>query len=241
MITLIQLKQVIRDKRFIFFALVIPVIWYILMVKLPLSGPNVLGHFTLFLIASLIGILGNSIVTFSKRISAGRQYYLTQIRHSRYSIWRYMIDQLIIQSCLNLLIILLITVAGLLLRSLTLDTNFISALGLLLILSVYFSVIGFWFGLTFSSVTINNGSTPLMFGLALMIVPFSGFTHGTFTDVITKVQSILPPYYFYQFFNQLFANQTTSIILLKFGATVLVTLIPFILGIRFKLFNKTVD
>lgn len=235
MITWIQLKQVLRNKRFFFFTIIFPAAWYVLP---SVVNPNLMDPLIAFLIASLMGIIGNSIVTFSKRISAGRQFYLAQARLSHYSIWRYMLSQLIIQACLNLLIIMAITVLGIALQTLPINLSYWCALLWLSALGLYFSVIGFWFGISFSPTTVDVGSTPLMFLFGLMIVPFSLFSAGAFTVGITKVQELLPPYYFYQFFHQWLTNQATDGILWKFSLAVLVTLVPFLVGVRLRLFGK---
>ncbi|CAM3117749.1 ABC transporter [Lactiplantibacillus plajomi] len=237
MITWIQLKQVLRNKRFIFFTIVFPATWYLLP---SVVNPRMMDPFIAFLIASLMGIIGNSIVTFSKRISAGRQFYLAQARLSRYSVWRYMFSQLIIQVCLHLLIILAITLLGVALKTLPINVNYWCAVLWLSVLGLYFSVIGFWFGMSFSPMTVDVGSTPLMFLFALMIVPFSLFSTSTLTGIIAKVQALLPPYYFYQFFHQWLTNQATDGILWKFGLSALLTLIPFMVALRLRLFGRKI-
>ncbi len=95
MITLIQLKQVARNRRFLFFTILFPALWYLMMAKL-LNFPRASANYQLVLLvlAILIGILGNSIVTFSKRISSNRRFYFLQARTSQYSIWNYMGAQL---------------------------------------------------------------------------------------------------------------------------------------------------
>lgn len=238
MITWIQLKQVLRNKRFIFFTIVFPATWYLLP---SVVNPRMMDPFIAFLIASLMGILGNAIVTFSKRLSAGRQFYLAQARLSHYSIWRYLLSQLIIQIGLHLLIILVITLLGIGLQTLTIDRNYWDAVLWLSALGIYFSVIGFWFGISFSSTTVDVGSTPLMFLFALMIVPFSWFSTGMFTGVITKIQEFLPPYYFYQFFYTQLTHQAASGHLWKFGLSALITLMPFLVGLRLRLFGGEVS
>ena len=235
MITWIQLKQVLRNKRFIFFTIIFPAACYLLP---SVVNPHMMDPFVAFLIASLMGIIGNSIVTFSKRISGGRQFYLAQARLSHYSIWRYMASQLVIQVCLHLLIILVITLLGIGLQTLALNVTYWEAVLWLSALGVYFSVIGFWFGISFSSVTVDVASTPLMFLFGVMIVPFSWLSTGAVTGIIIKVQEFLPPYYFYQFFYQHLVNQVTGDVLWKFGLSALVTLLPFLVGLRLRLFSR---
>ena len=66
MISLIQFKQVLRNKRFILFTLFIPVTWYMILNNLQGDMmPNILLSIAVF-----IGVIGNSLATFSKRISS---------------------------------------------------------------------------------------------------------------------------------------------------------------------------
>lgn len=112
MITLIQLKQVARNRRFLFFTILFPALWYLMMAKL-LNFPRASANYQLVLLvlAILIGILGNSIVTFSKRISSNRHFYFLQARTSQYSIWNYMGTQLSVQLILNLTITVILIIS----------------------------------------------------------------------------------------------------------------------------------
>ncbi|MFV5772200.1 ABC transporter, partial [Pediococcus acidilactici] len=66
MISLIQFKQVLRNKRFILFTLFIPVTWYMILNNLQDDVmPNIFLSIAIF-----IGVIGNSLATFSKRISS---------------------------------------------------------------------------------------------------------------------------------------------------------------------------
>ena len=71
MISLIQFKQVLRNKRFILFTLFIPVTWYMILNNLQGDMmPNILLSIAVF-----IGVIGNSLATFSKRISSEIEFY----------------------------------------------------------------------------------------------------------------------------------------------------------------------
>ena len=62
----IQLKQVLRNKRFVLFTIILPIGWYIFFYQLQkgISPSILLG------IAVFIGVIGNSLATFSKRIAS---------------------------------------------------------------------------------------------------------------------------------------------------------------------------
>ena len=62
----IQLKQVLRNRRFFLFTILLPGIWYVFMIQVASTSLPATGNFqlALLLLALLMGILGNSIVTF---------------------------------------------------------------------------------------------------------------------------------------------------------------------------------
>ena len=163
MITAIQLKQVIRNRRFLIFTIIFPTLWYWMMIKLINVPHNQTFQLILLVLTLLIGILGNSIVTFSKRIASNRRFYFLQARISQYSIWRYMCSQLITQVILNLVITILLVLLACILQTINFNHSTWLALGLVNILGIYLSVIGFAFGISFDRTSIDAGSTPLMF------------------------------------------------------------------------------
>ncbi len=108
MITEIQLKQVLRNRRFLIFTIIFPTSWYWMMIKITNMPQKSPFQLILLILALLIGILGNSIVTFSKRIASNRRFYFLQARISHYSIWKYLISQLITQLILNMIITIIL-------------------------------------------------------------------------------------------------------------------------------------
>ena len=234
MITLIQLKQVARNRRFLFFTILFPALWYLMMAKL-LNFPRASANYQLVLLvlAILIGILGNSIVTFSKRISSNRHFYFLQARTSQYSIWNYMGTQLSVQLILNLTITVILIILACLLQ--TIHFNRVAWLSFVLanMFGVYLSVIGFTFGTSFERTAIDAGSTPLMFLLATFIVPWKVFLPAnTMVDFMTAIQEIFPSYYAYQMVQQdgqLWKN------IGMFATSFVITLLPFFIAIAAKL------
>lgn len=69
MIKWLEIKNTFRNKRFILFTLLLPSFWYLFMLgfsdSFKLHGQSI--NYILYLTAALIGISGNSIVTFSKK------------------------------------------------------------------------------------------------------------------------------------------------------------------------------
>jgi|GEM_PF-6509198 putative membrane protein len=88
MIMKIQLRQVLRNKRFLIFTIFVPVIWYIFIYNVQKGiVPNIM-----FGIAVFIGIIGNSMATFSKRISSNIDFFSFESKFTKYSVKRYLLD-----------------------------------------------------------------------------------------------------------------------------------------------------
>lgn len=232
-ITTIQLKQVLRNRRFILFTILLPGIWYLFMIKViapavPHNGKYQIG---LLLLALLMGIIGNSIVTFSKRISGGKQFYLLQSHISHYSIWRYMLTQLVSQLIVNFLITAIIILLAVGLRSVTFTAINLLSILLINVLGIYLSVIGFTIGIIFDAPTVDAGGTPIMFILMFFIIPWNSFyiTNG-FAKIFTVIQKLFPCYYIYANIDHLTVNN-----LVMFSVTFIVTILPFIILIYYKL------
>ena len=67
----IQLKQVLRNKRFVLFTIILPIGWYIFFYQLQKGvSPSILLGIAVF-----IGVIGNSLATFSKRIASDIGFY----------------------------------------------------------------------------------------------------------------------------------------------------------------------
>ena len=100
---MIQLKQVLRNKRFLLFTIFVPVIWYVFISNVQKGVlPNIV-----FGIAVFIGIIGNSLATFSKRIATNIEFYSFESRFTRYAVKDYLLDQMLVQLALNTLIFML--------------------------------------------------------------------------------------------------------------------------------------
>ncbi|MFR0549977.1 lantibiotic ABC transporter permease, partial [Limosilactobacillus reuteri subsp. suis] len=170
----IQLKQVLRNRRFFLFTILLPGIWYVFMIQVASTSLPATGNFrlALLLLALLMGILGNSIVTFSKRICSNKDFYILQSHISHYSLWNYLFSQLITQVIINLFITIVIMILAIFLH--TIEFNFITITSILLtnIIGIYLSVIGFAIGLSFDAPTVDAAGTPILFIIAIFITPW---------------------------------------------------------------------
>ncbi|MCF6514609.1 hypothetical protein GSH19_00210 [Lactobacillus sp. S2-2] len=195
MIKKIQLKQVIRNKRFIFFTLLIPAFWYILMFNLNSIWQK---NDTLYLLtlSTCIGIIGNSLITFGKRVSNKKNYYEIHFKISNYSVFNYLKDSMTIQIILNTLIIVLLILLATIMQPLSINLKFFTIFILLEIIGLYLSLIGFTIGLLMKSSVLDALNFPMMIFAMFLVIPFHLFTKNIIIfEIINKMQQIFPTYY----------------------------------------------
>ena len=229
MIKILQLKEVLRNKRFISFTIIIPIFWFLLITKMmPDSQLN--GYIALS-IASLIGIIGNSITTFSKRINITKNYYMLQNKTSHYSISKFLIDQTIIQTLLNLLILVIMILIG----SISISENILLMSIFIILIGWYFSFIGFFLGITNNKQALEALGFPSVMLGALTIFPFSMYHfENHFVKLVLYIQRIFPGYYLNKI---MFAiSQKTSLHndVILFFVTIALTLTPLIISLKNK-------
>ncbi|ASN13571.1 MULTISPECIES: ABC transporter [Latilactobacillus] len=223
MIKLIQIKQVLRNKRFLLFTMFIPVTWYFLLYNLQHDLPPIM----LLGIAVFIGIIGNSLATFSKRISSNSEFYIFQSRISNYTIKRYFLDQGIVQFVLNFLIFAVVLLVAILFFHLKVSYQLLEQFGLLMVMGLYFSAIGFVMGMRLDSKIIDTVSFPIIIIAAMTIVPFSQIGTGNFIELISKAQMIFPGYYYNNLMQNVIKGSTvnTTDVLLFIG-TIILNILP---------------
>lgn len=214
MIKKIQLRQVMRNKRFIFFTLLIPAFWYILMFNITSNWQKTNGLYLLTL-SVCIGIIGNSLITFGKRISNSKKYYEIHFKISNYSVFKYLLDSLIIQFILNTLIIALISFLAIIIQHVSLNINFILIIILLEMIGIYLSLIGFSIGLLMDPKVLDTLNFPMMIIAMILVVPFHLFSDNILIFfILTKLQQIFPTYYLIEISNN--SNYLQNIIFLYF-------------------------
>ncbi|MDF2536499.1 MAG: hypothetical protein K0R18_2661 [Bacillales bacterium] len=228
MIEWIQIKEVLRNKRFLMFTIFIPACWYIILAKF--SGEQHGLHANTILgLAALIGIIGNSLTTFSKRISGTRHFFEFQTRVSEYSQGRYLFDQLLVQTLLNLLIFVLMLLVGIVLNNISINKSMLVIALLSIFMGWYFSAVGFFMGFKLKAQTLDAASFPVIIFGALTIVPFSDFhSTNTFLKIIIDIQKVFPGYYYNKIIDQLSSNKDilTNISMLLLMSVI--TLLPFL-------------
>ncbi|MBW1606313.1 hypothetical protein [Lactobacillus sp. Sy-1] len=246
MIKLLQIKTVLRNKRFIFFTILIPNCWLIALSMMLFDtgthnyfGSEVSYKYIIFATCCLIGISGNSLVTFSKRINSSREYYLLQFKITHYTVWNWLADSLLTQLILNLMISIILFIVGIFLHVTTLNWTILILILLSNAVGIYLSLIGFALGILVRNKTLDAIGFPLMILMAFLIIPFNHFTTGSFVDLITLAQKLFPGYYTYNIISNLSdATAINSADMIAFFVSMMVTSFPFIIILALKLSNN---
>ncbi|RMC49510.1 hypothetical protein [Lactobacillus sp. ESL0228] len=232
MIKWLQLKNILHNPRFIVFTIIIPICWYILMLN---AIPSYTGiNYAIFLIACLWGIVGNSVVTFGKRINTGKQYYALKDKTSFYSLGHYLFDQVLLQLILNLIIIMANIIIGVGCSKIKFDDKLIICMLLLSSAGIYSSVIGFTLGMLLQEDTLDELTFFLMLIMMMVISPFELFKQDTFTKWLTNLQKMFPFHYIFCAVNDLLTRQSFVKDLALLCLTFVVTLIPWLIIIWWK-------
>ena len=193
MTTMIQLKQVLRNKRFVLFTILIPLAWYLFIYNVQKDVvPNILLGIAVF-----IGIIGNSLATFSKRISSNIGFYSFESSFSRYGLKNFLLDQTLVQVFLNALIFAVVLIFAVLYAHFPLHGSLVIQFLLLSVMGIYFSIIGFVLGVRVDAKILDTVGFPIIVLAAMTIMPFASFgADGSFINVVTKVQQFFPGYYY---------------------------------------------
>lgn len=231
MITWIEIKDTFRNKRFILFTVVFPLAWYLMMLSV-FNGTahHSVNRYLWFTIAAIIGISGNSVVTFSKKICDTYQFYKLQSQTSHYSIKRWITDQFIVQVILNACIVFVILFAGVLFKSLSINLSLVMLVILLLIMGLYLNAIGFLIGIYMDQKTIAALSMPLSMGFGVLMIRWDTVTaaNGILIKIISVMQQFFPGYYIFDYIKKIEQSQSVNQSLFKFLLSVLLIAIPFI-------------
>lgn len=205
---LIQLKQVLDNKRFLLFTIFIPVAWYVFLYNIQQGiTPNIMLGIAVF-----IGIIGNSLATFSKRISSNIHFYSFESKFSKYTVKNYLLDQTLVQLVLNTLIFIVVLTVGVIFFSFPLNSQLVVQFFLLTIMGIYFSIIGFVIGVRLDEKIIDTVSFPVIILASMTIIPFASLgAEGGFMELIGKVQMIFPGYYYTSIVNALATSTSIDI------------------------------
>ena len=208
MINMIQLKQVLRNKRFLLFTTFIPVTWYIFLYNIQQGiVPNIMLGIAVF-----IGIIGNSLATFSKRISSNIGFYSFESKFTKYSVKKYLLDQTFVQIILNSLIFIVVLGIAVAFFKFPITGNLAIQFLLLTMMGIYFSIIGFVLGVRLDSQILDTVSFPIIILASMTIIPFAtlGAKEG-FMGLVSKLQMIFPGYYYTNIINSISSGKEINL------------------------------
>lgn len=203
MVINIEIRNTLRNIRFLLFTIVFPSVFFILLINSEKSFSDGMGSLNpgfWVIFASIIGVAGNALITFSKTIRQTLKFYQLQNKVTRYSLFCWMRDQLIIQTILHFLICVTVVFTAL-------NSELFSSLLFVLVFGIYLCVIGFCLALILDSHTLDALSAPIMVVVNFLLIPFHLFAQGTAFEVITTIQRVFPGYYLINTIKQIFVNQ----------------------------------
>ncbi|GMA69976.1 hypothetical protein GCM10025879_12220 [Leuconostoc litchii] len=241
MIKYIELKNTFRNRRFILFTIITPVMWYLFMISMSKSA----GFFTqryssVWWVASCVmGIMGNSVITFGKTINNSQKFYFLQAKTSHYDIKNWMIDQMLIQLVLNLLIACTVTICAIGMQTINLNLNFLIEMIICQVIGLYLCLIGFVIGIVADSKLLETLSFPIMVFFALLIVPFNTWTTGTLVSIISAIQKFFPGYYLFKITQELTNGYNIFPALTQLFGTIILSGIPLVAFVWLHLRKKT--
>ena len=203
MISMIQLKQVLRNRRFVLFTILLPLAWYMFLYNIQANMlPNIMLGIAVF-----IGIIGNSLATFSKRISSDIGFYSFESRFSNYGIKNFLLDQTFVQIVLNTLIFVVVLGVATVFAKFPINGKLGIQFFLLTVMGIYFSIIGFVLGVRLDAKLIDTVGFPVIILAALTIIPFASFgAESGFISLVAKVQRIFPGYYYTNMMNAILSG-----------------------------------
>ncbi|MCG7194296.1 hypothetical protein EQT97_01915 [Fructilactobacillus sanfranciscensis] len=232
----LMIKNTFRNKRFIFFTILTPVFWYIALVMMSkTSGFYKTKHaYIWFTVSCLIGIAGNSLVSFAKSINSMKNFYELQIATSKYTILKWLYDEIIVQLVLNTIICLVILIVMFLIGHVEFSLKFVLLIIILNILGCYLSLFGFTLGQFFNARAIDASSFLTMLVISFLIVPFYAWVKSDWVSILANVQRVFPGYYVNQLTQHLFLGGELLNPAICFIFSIILTSIPEIIALLWK-------
>lgn len=201
MITILKMEilKVIRNKRFIFFTLVLPLVLYTVLYNFQGSGADVDKENTvvvLAIIASIFSTVGSGLNTLSSRISREKPYIINILTITPYSPLKFITITSLVQFFLNTVIIAVIVFFGFIAFGLDVNFQLILMEGVVLFSSIFYILLGLCLGFLLDNVTLNSIAFPLYFFVMATHMTedlFEGIVN--FPGFFTTVQKIFPGIY----------------------------------------------
>jgi len=189
--------KVIRNKRFIFFTLVIPLVLYTVLYNFPGSeADKENAAVVLAIISSIFATVGSGLNTLSSRVSREKPYIVNILNITPYSPLKFITVSSLVQLFLNAVIIAVIVLYGFIVFSLDVTFQLILMEGIILFSSIFYILLGLCLGLLLDNVTLNSVAFPLYF-----FVMATHMTENLFVGIVkfpeffTTIQKVFPGIY----------------------------------------------
>ena len=225
-----QIKNSLQNKRFVIFTILFPVVFYIFFIK-QLNYANTEDSGMIALFSAMFGIAGSGLNTFSQKVSKDKGYFRIMDIVSPYSYMSYMFDSVVAQTILNIMILFLITLAGVLLGNLKVTVSYLYIASLLLYFGFYYIVIGFLLGTIFNDETLASASMPIFFAFMMLNLTPNIISTMKIPEIIVTIQKFFPGYYY----NEVLLYKTAEKFLQAF---LVISLYIFIAGLVTVAVNK---
>ncbi|WP_395318470.1 hypothetical protein [Fructilactobacillus frigidiflavus] len=237
----LMIKNTFRNKRFILFTLLTPVFWYIALIMMSKSGGfyNTKYTYIWFTAGCLIGIAGNSLISFAKSVNSMKNFYELQIETSKYTILKWLFDEIIVQLVLNTVICLVIFMVAVFIGHVEISMKFIITIVILNIFGCYLSLFGFTLGQFFNTKAIDASSFLVMLVVSFLIIPFYTWINSDWELILTNIQKIFPGYYVNELTQHLFLGGNLITPAIYFILSIGLTSIPAIAALLVKFRNKS--
>ncbi|WP_429970896.1 hypothetical protein ACQW5G_07800 [Fructilactobacillus sp. Tb1] len=236
----LMIKNTFRNKRFVFFTLITPILYYAMLVMMAKSGGWYENKYSfIWLIVSIIiGVTGNSLVSFAKSVNVMLKFYELQIQTSNYTVLKWLRDELIVQLILNSIISIAVSICAIIIGNVPISTALFESLLLIIIFSIYLSIFGFAIALILDAKALDASSFMMMLGIMFLLIPFSLFApDNSYLKWITVVQKLFPGYYVNEISERLFLGGQIGNLFIGFVVTTIVTVLVPIIFISYKLKN----
>ncbi|MFU1793976.1 ABC transporter permease [Paenibacillus azoreducens] len=224
-----EIFKVLRNKRFVFFTMVVPLGFWIFLAQT--MEPNQTEYHDQFLVwlatlATTFATVGSGINTLSTRVARSKPYIRKVLVTTPYSPAKFIIVTALVQLLLNLVIEFVIIAFGMIFYGLHFSMDLFATELILLYSSVFYVLLGICLGFIFDVVTLQTISFPLYVLVMSTTITSVGFFHVP--EFMTYVQRIFPGYYTNQAIASL-TNPATLMtnLLIIMGYLVLVAVIAY--------------
>lgn len=222
----LELKKASRNKRFVIFTILLPLLFFVIL-RTAAGDVNRLSISYLYYVCIMYGMIGNNIVTLGTKIAKEKNFYLSIFKRTKFNIVANTVIQFVTQAVLNLLIVGVLSLAGVLFLGLQVNVNLVWNLLLVFLFCNSFSFIGTLLGYVFDPVSLQVISNPIYMSLMLLSLPNE--LVRMFPKLFRQVYQVFPGHLVWNLIDQINDNQLSQQNLILFftylGVIILISLV----------------